>query len=141
MFNSVSKGITFTVVLCVFMWVVYKFISVFYREGFESNPHDFEENIKNGKKLVLFYATWCGHCNEMKQYWDDASNTVNNDKHIKMVKINVGDEKNPKHKRIAEKYNISGFPTILLFDSGLKKYAYEGNRTKNDFIEYCKTHV
>ena len=102
-------------------------------EGFESKPASFDKDVSGGKKLVWFYADWCGHCKRMKKEWDTASNKVNG----KMVKIDLGDD-NSETQKITEKYNIKGFPTILLLHNGEKQDEYNNERTAEAFEAYCK---
>ena len=101
-------------------------------EGFESKPASFDQDVSGGKKLVWFYADWCGHCKRMKKEWDTASNKVNG----KMVKIDLGDD-NSETQKISEKYNIKGFPTILLLHNGEKQAEYNEQRTAQAFESYC----
>jgi len=101
-------------------------------EGFESKPASFDQDVSGGKKLVWFYADWCGHCKRMKKEWDNASNKVNG----KMVKIDLGDD-NSETKKISERYNIEGFPTILLLHNGEKQAEYNQERTAQAFETYC----
>ena len=106
-------------------------------EGFEATPSNFNSKILSGKKFVWFYATWCGHCKSVHKSWDAAADEVNvGDKH--MIKIDIGDGKNPEHQEISKKYNIKGFPTMLLLDNRKKVDEYRGNRSKTEFINYCK---
>ena len=101
-------------------------------EGFESQPSSFKNDVSKGKKLVWFYADWCGHCKSMKTEWDKASNKVDG----KMVKINLGDREDSKVGEISEKYNIEGFPTILLLDNGEIKQNYEEDRKASNFENF-----
>ena len=101
-------------------------------EGFESKPSTFQSDVSNGKKLVWFYADWCGHCKSMKTEWDTASNKVDG----KMVKVNLGDSKDSKVEEISKKYNIDGFPTILLLHNGEIEETYEQERKASDFESF-----
>ena len=47
------------------------------KEGFELAPAKLEDEIASGKKLVLFYADWCGHCKKIKPEWDETAKEVN----------------------------------------------------------------
>lgn len=120
----------------IFLLVAYVIFRIFKLcnrvEGFESKPASFDQDVSGGKKLVWFYADWCGHCKRMKKEWDTASNKVNG----KMVKIDLGDD-NSETKKISEKYNINGFPTILLLNNGEKEDEYTDDRTSNAFESYC----
>ena len=108
-----------------------------YLENFESNMSSFDDDIASGKKLVWFYAPWCGHCKTMHKAWDSASKVVNSNKN-NMIKLNIGDSKNKQHQAIASKYKVQGFPTILLLHNGETSAEYNGDRTKSAFVKYCK---
>ena len=118
--------------------LILKCISGF-REGFESNPATFSSDTKDGKKLVWFYADWCGHCKTMHDAWDTAAKKINAAGKNIMMKINVGDAKNKNHQKVSEKYGINGFPTIMMLENGMKKAEYNGNRTAKDFEDFCKS--
>ena len=110
-------------------------------EGFKSEPSTFEEDISGeGKKLVLFYAEWCPHCKtllkEGDKPWVQAENELNTDESKKLIHIDVGEQENEEHKALNEKYGISGFPTIVVFENGEKVEEYSGGRTKDDFIGF-----
>lgn len=75
--------------------------------------------------LVKFYAPWCGHCTKLKPTWGELTDRFNqqtvNNKRIKVVKVNCDD-----YPKIAEKYDVSGYPTIkILTSSGEKEYDDE----------------
>ena len=106
-------------------------------ENFEASSSNFMDSVSSGKKLVWFYAPWCGHCKSMHKDWDNAAAEVNlGDK--TMVKVDVGDRNNPEHAKINKQFGISGYPTILLLNNGKKEREYNGGRTQNDFINFCK---
>ena len=114
----------------IILLIVYYVYTTYFKEGFESI--DLDEETKTGKQLVLFYADWCGHCKKIKPVWDEAANEIK-DKDKKMLKVNCGGG-SEKEKEIMEKYNIDGYPTIILFTNG-KPSPYEGARNKDAFIE------
>ena len=117
--------------LLAVLLVLYLFYVNYLKEGFESKSADLDEHIESGKKVVLFYADWCGHCKKLKPAWDDAAKEVNKDEK-KMIKVNCG-EGTKEDKAIMEKYDIDGYPTIIIFQDG-KPSKYEGNRNREDFI-------
>jgi len=108
--------------------VIYRY---FLKEGFESKSGELEDQIADGKKVVLFYADWCGHCKKLKPDWDDAAKEMNKDE-IVMIKVNCG-EGTKEDKAIMEKYDIDGYPTIIIFEDGTPS-KYEGKRSKEDLL-------
>ena len=133
-FKSLRKNKPVVLLLTIlFGYLIFRTTSMCNRvEGFESKPASFNQDVSGGKKLVWFYADWCGHCKNMKKEWDKASQNVDG----KMVKINLGNEDSETQK-ISEKYNIKSFPTILLLNNGEKEAEYEEGRTAKDFESYC----
>lgn len=81
---------------------------------------------KSGEVVfVKFYAPWCGHCTKLKPTWGELTDRFNqqtvNNKKIKVVQVNCDN-----YPKIAEKYNVSGYPTIrILTSSGEKEYDDE----------------
>ena len=72
---------------------------------------NFDEEIKNGKVLVDFYADWCGPCKALGEVLETLEN-------VSILKINVDE-----HQDIAMKFGVMSIPTIILFEDGnqLKK--------------------
>jgi protein disulfide-isomerase-like protein len=101
------------------------------KEGFELAPAKLEDEIATGKKLVLFYADWCGHCKKIKPEWDETAKEINKEDK-KMLKVNCGGG-SEEEKEIMSKYNIDGYPTIIVFDNGVAS-PYEGKRDKESFM-------
>jgi thioredoxin-like negative regulator of GroEL len=92
-------------------------------------------SINTGKKLVLFYTETCPHCTAMLTDWTNAMKKVNT-KGQKMIKINC-----TKNKDLANKYNITSYPTILLLSDGKLVSTYTGSRTASDFENYVKANI
>lgn len=131
------KNLPRLIILIIILFVLYFVYEKFLKEGFkeggpELDPSNLENEIKSGKKLVLFYADWCGHCKKIKPVWDEAADHVNKDD-VKMIKVNCG-EGSEEDKKIMKKYNIDGYPTIIKFVDGTPS-LYRGDRDANSFKE------
>jgi protein disulfide-isomerase-like protein len=112
-------------------------------EGFELQPANLESKLEGSKKLVLFYADWCGHCKNFKPVWDDVASGVNTDGEEKLVKVNVGDSSS-ENEEIMKKYNVDGFPTVVLVDNSsgnTNLNVYEGERTKEGLEEFVQSNL
>jgi thioredoxin-like negative regulator of GroEL len=135
--KAFKKHKWYIVTLCVVALLVA--MSLKRTEGFESGEDTFHRDVRVGKKLVWFYAPWCGHCKTMHKDWDEATLLVNRNKQTPMIKINVGEKDNKKHQQISNEFNIQGFPTILGLSNGKKVSVYDGPRTSDAFVEHVQT--
>ncbi len=92
----------------------------------EINKENFQEELINSNKKVLadFNAEWCGPCKMLKPIIDEIAEE--NDK-VKVVSINIDDE-----EELAEKYNISSIPCLILFDQGKELKRNVGFISKNE---------
>ncbi|KAE8654905.1 Protein disulfide-isomerase like 2-2 [Hibiscus syriacus] len=91
----------------------------------ELNSRNFDELVLKSKELwiVEFFAPWCGHCNKLAPEWKKAANNLKG-------KVKLGHVDCDSEKSLMSRFNVQGFPTILVFgadkDSPL---PYEGART------------
>ena len=78
----------------------------------EVNKDNFEnEVLKSDKKvLVDFNADWCGPCRMLRPIIEKVAEDRDD---VKFVSINIDDE-----DELAEKYNVSSIPCLVLFDDG-----------------------
>lgn len=90
----------------------------------ELNEKNFDENIKSGLKLVEFYATWCGYCQKQRPILEELSKN-----NIWIETIDV--DKNPE---IVKNYNITGFPTFVLFKDGKVLSTLPGFHEKSQLL-------
>ncbi len=90
----------------------------------ELNENNFNENIKNGLKLVEFYAAWCGYCQKQRPILNELSE--NN--------IWIGTIDADKNPELVKQYAISGFPTFLLFKEGRVIAKLSGYHEKSELL-------
>jgi thiol-disulfide isomerase/thioredoxin len=65
----------------------------------------------------------CGHCKKFMPVWDEFAGNYNGDLKIKKLeRQEAGDD-------MLKKYQIQGFPTILLLDGQGNKKEFQGDRT------------
>lgn len=61
------------------------------------------------RKLIKFYADWCGPCKLMKPVADKIAEENN----LKLIEINVDEQQN-----VAAKYGVRSIPTLVLLQDG-----------------------
>jgi thiol:disulfide interchange protein len=123
--------------IAIVMLLIVLILSYFYvkntKEGFQCKPNELDQYIKSEEPtLVLFYADWCGHCTKLKPHWHEATKKANAET-TRMIQIDVGG-KDPEQKALMEKYEVDGFPTILVFQNGTAT-PYQGSRTTDAFLK------
>ena len=95
----------------------------------EINEENFNKNVENGLKLIEFYTPWCGFCKKQDMVFDELPN-------IWVGKIN-GDE-NPK---LVHEFNVSGYPSFVLFKNGEIITEFSGYHDKNNLIMRLAQHI
>ncbi|KAF9110446.1 hypothetical protein BGX27_006316 [Mortierella sp. AM989] len=91
------------------------------------------EVLKSGKSaLVEFYAPWCGHCKSLAPTYEKVAQDFLNDQNTVLI-ANVDAT---VEKTTAEKYGITGYPTIKFFNADGSVEDYTGGRSEQDFIDF-----
>merc|ERR550514_935243 len=83
------------------------------------NRYNFEDNIKNGKWFVKFFAPWCTHCQKIAPIWEKLADLAAN----KEWPAKVAEVDCTSNKDICEKYQVKGYPTLLWIE-GTKRVRY-----------------
>lgn len=92
---------------------------------------NFEKEVLNSDKIVIvdFWATWCGPCNRLTPVLEKIA-TENND--IKIVKADIDNE---NVKELKEKYEIKGYPTMIIFKNGEEVKRILGYREESEILK------
>lgn len=79
----------------------------------ELNSNEFADEVLNSNDTVLvdFSAVWCGPCKMLAPIVEELSTDMEGK--AKVFKIDVD-----KSGDIAQKYNIMGVPTVMIFKKG-----------------------
>lgn len=83
------------------------------------------------KDLVVFTASWCNPCKNLKKFISDNS-TVKGYKELQILDIE-------KHQDEARKLGITKVPTSIIFDDEgkiqSKKVGFSGSRSYDDWLQ------
>ncbi|OIQ28808.1 MAG: thioredoxin [Bacteroidetes bacterium MedPE-SWsnd-G2] len=83
--------------------------------------------------LVDFFADWCGPCKMLSPILKEVKAELGDQ--IKIVKINV-DSNAP----LAEKFQVRGVPTMLLFKNSKQLWRQSGVLQKQELISIINQH-
>lgn len=80
----------------------------------------YESQIKTGVSLMFFHATWCPKCAAQRP----AVEGLTKDNALSAVKVGQVDFE--KVKEVVSKYDVLGFPTILIYKNNELKHEITG---------------
>lgn len=86
-------------------------------------------------KCKLYYANWCGHCQNFKPVWNKIIDKYKNNSKITIETIDCD-----ANKEICDAKQIKGFPTIQL-EKGNKIIEYNGSRTESSVSEFIEKNL
>lgn len=93
------------------------------------NDENFQEETKNGLKLIEFYTTWCGYCKKQKTELES------------MDKVWIGQIDAEESKSTAMQFNISSYPTFIILKNGKEVERFSGLRKKEDIMNLLMQHL
>ncbi len=81
------------------------------------------------KTVLDFYTTWCGPCKQMEPTFEEAKSK------FRGVTFKRLDAEQPDNKALVQKYQVAGYPTIVLLDgSGKQIYNQAGSMIGDEFF-------
>ncbi|XVF36934.1 hypothetical protein REPUB_Repub19eG0101800 [Reevesia pubescens] len=89
---------------------------------------------KSGKNVLLeFYAPWCGHCKKLAPILDEVAVHYEKDADVLIAKLDA-----TANDIADENFDIKGYPTIYFRTANGNVTPYEGDRTKEDIIDFIE---
>lgn len=107
---------------------------------FDLDLEDFEKKVINASHqypvLVDLWADWCAPCLVIAPIL--ASVIDEYDSAIKLAKVEVDEGENMK---LAGRYQVRGFPTIILFQNGEEKARFSSAQSANYIREFIDNNI
>jgi thioredoxin 1/thioredoxin 2 len=84
-------------------------------------PTSFDQFIQTHDKPVLadFWAQWCGPCKMMAPILKSLAHDWKD--RITVIKVNTEEK-----QHLAQRFNITAIPTMILFQNGVEKHRISG---------------
>ncbi len=91
--------------------------------------NNFDEEVMQSDKPVLvdFWATWCGPCRMLAPF---IKQIAEENPDIKVCKVNVDEE-----PQLAQQFNVTGIPTVLVIKNGMVTEKSVGFVPKQKLLE------
>jgi protein disulfide-isomerase-like protein len=101
------------------------------------NERNFDENIADGRYwFVDFYASWCDHCKEMEQVWEDLALIENPDGKVYIASVNC-----VLYPDLCARVGVESYPTLRLYHKGKIAKKYRGDKTLAEFKKFLSANV
>eukprot|EP00871_Galdieria_phlegrea_P005164 jgi/Galph1/5649/GphlegSOOS_G4280.1 len=88
--------------------------------------------------LLEFYAPWCGYCQKFEPVYKKVAFRLKD-------AVKVGAVNGEKYPELAQKYQVRGYPTILLFRLSNKKskilVEYQGDRSSKSLLQFVEERI
>ncbi len=86
--------------------------------------------------LVDFWADWCTPCHALSPHLERIVKEL--DGAIRLAKLEVDEGEN---MRLAGRYSLRGFPTVILFHNGEERGRFSGARSTHQIRDWLREHL
>ncbi|XZA55811.1 thioredoxin family protein [Bacillus amyloliquefaciens] len=101
-----------------------------------STTEQFNELIQSDKEIIVkFFADWCPDCTRMNMFIGDILEEYNQNDWYELNRDELPE--------LADKYQVMGIPSVLIFKNGEKKaHLHSANaKTPEEVTEFLSQHI
>lgn len=106
----------------------------------KADLHNFQRLVIDASRakpvVVDFWADWCAPCHAIAPHLQRVMADMSD--RVSLVKVEVDAGENMK---LAGKYKLRGFPTIMLFVEGGEVARFAGNRASHWIRDWLEEHL
>tara|TARA_Y100000389_G_C17398706_1_gene484071 strand:- start:537 stop:1070 length:534 start_codon:yes stop_codon:yes gene_type:complete len=120
---------------------MYKYLEIEETPEDENKVYLLNKIIKNNHTVILYHASWCGHCKTLMPTWNASTTTPMKLKDLNKSHLNdnfiIKIENSYKH--ILSDIELgNSFPTIYLYKNGVKIGEFKKDRTVANLKAFFK---
>jgi thiol-disulfide isomerase/thioredoxin len=113
-----------------------------YVDNKEFTAENTDNNEAKEATLLLFHVNWCMYCKKAMPEWNKFKNDYDG-KVVKGYKLvfkeyECSDDNNEETNSLLDKYDVDGYPTIILVKDGVKE-KFDAKPTYDSLEEFVKT--
>lgn len=105
---------------------------------FDVTEQDFAEKVLEASRdrpvMVDFWADWCPPCRVLTPVLEKVTHALQGE--VQLAKVEVDD-----NMRLAGRYQLRGFPTVILFVRGAEAGRFSGARTEQQVRAFLSDHL
>ena len=119
----IAASVLAALFIAVAIWMYYKYVVPRVNAAYVPNKEYVNKEQSDTADLYFFYTNWCPHCKTAKPVWQKFKEHIESKGHSSGVKVNFIEVDCEKDRDTADKFNVSGYPTIkLLFNNKVIEY-------------------
>lgn len=107
---------------------------------FDCGLEDFDRRVLVASQslpiIVDFWADWCAPCHAIAPHLAKVIDTFDGAIHLAKVEVDEGD-----NMKLAGRYRLRGFPTVMLFQTGEEVDRFSGARPSSWIEHWIRQHL